>query len=106
MPYYRNRQRRGAAVVEFAIIAPIMFMLVFGIIEFGRAMMVQQLLTNASREGARRAIVESATAAEVTTLVNNYLTSTSIAGATTGVSPDPLSGAGLGDPVWGNPRSR
>ncbi len=51
---HRGRtQRLGAAAVEFAIVAPLFFMLVFGCIEFGRALMVQQILTNASRVGAR-----------------------------------------------------
>jgi hypothetical protein len=64
-PQSRPNRRRGAAVVEFAVIAPLFFMMVFGIIEFGRALMVQQILTNASREGARRAIVEGATESEI-----------------------------------------
>ena len=99
MRSFQKRERRGVAVVEFAIVAPLMFLLVFGIIEFGRALMVQQVLTNASREGARRAILESTTAAEVTTLVNDYLTNTSVSGATISVSPASLSSVGLGDPV-------
>jgi Flp pilus assembly protein TadG len=39
---FRNgRNRQGAAVVEFALVAPLFFLLVFGIIEFGRLIMVQ-----------------------------------------------------------------
>src|SRR4051812_45767592 len=86
----RNK-RRGAAVVEFAVVAPIFFLLIFGIIEFGRVVMVQQIITNASREGARIAIVPGATTSQVTTAVNTYLTSCSIRGATATVSPDPAS---------------
>ncbi len=56
-----RRNRRGAAVVEFAVVAPVFFLLVFGMIEFGRAIMVQQILTNASREGARVAVLDSPT---------------------------------------------
>ena len=51
--------------------------MVFGMIEFGRAIMVQQVLTNASREGARVAILDSPTPnarrAVVTSTVNGYL---------------------------------
>ena len=47
--------RGGAAIVEVAMTLPIFFLVVFAIIEFGRAMMVSQLLTNAAREGARKA---------------------------------------------------
>ncbi len=52
----RNRkqtERRGAAIVEFAVIAPLLFFLIFGMIEFGRVIMVMQVMTNATREGAR-----------------------------------------------------
>ena len=93
------RRRKGAAVVEFAIVAPFLFLIIFGIIEFGRLFMVQQILTNASREGARRAILESSTEAEVKTLVNDYLTSTSVSGATVTVTPTNLGSLGMGDAV-------
>jgi hypothetical protein len=56
-----NRKKRttrsGAATVEFAIVAPIFFLLVFGLIEMGRMMMLQQSLTNAAREGCRKAVL-------------------------------------------------
>ena len=93
------RNRRGAAVVEFAVVAPLFFLLIFGIIEFGRMVMVQQILTNASREGARRAVVESASGDEVETYVNNYLSNASVAGATITITPSNLDSAGFGDPV-------
>ncbi len=47
------REDRGAAAVEFALIMPILFLLVFGIFEFGRAYNAQVSLTGAAREGAR-----------------------------------------------------
>ena len=50
-----RRTRTGAAVIEFAVIGPLLVLLILGVIEFGRMVMVQQILTNASREGARRA---------------------------------------------------
>lgn len=94
-----RRNRKGAAVVEFAVVAPVFFLLVFGIIEYGRMVMVQQLITNASREGARRGVLDGATTAEVSTLVNNYLASGGIKGATITVTPNPPSSAGYGAPV-------
>ncbi|MES3032393.1 MAG: TadE/TadG family type IV pilus assembly protein [Gemmatimonadota bacterium] len=48
-----GRERDGAAMVEFAIIAPLLFVLIFGIIDFGRAFFLYNNLTNAAREGAR-----------------------------------------------------
>jgi Flp pilus assembly protein TadG len=91
--------RLGAATVEFAVVVPVFFILVFGMIEFGRMVMVQQVLTNASREGARQAVLDGATTAEVTSSVTSYLTSGSISGATIAVSPNPPSNAAFGDPV-------
>ncbi|MDQ0619795.1 Flp pilus assembly protein TadG [Arthrobacter globiformis] len=49
---YRESER-GAAAVEFALLVPILIVLVFGIMEFGRAYSVQMSLANAAREGAR-----------------------------------------------------
>jgi Flp pilus assembly protein TadG len=66
--------------VEFAIVAPVFFLMIFGMIEYGRLVMVQQVLTNATREGARRAVLEDATADTVRTVVRNYLDNSSING--------------------------
>jgi Flp pilus assembly protein TadG len=94
-----RRNRRGAAVVEFAIVAPVFFLLVFGMIEYGRMVMVQQVITNASREGARVAVLDGATTSDVQTKVNDYLTSAKVSGATVVVDPSPPSSAGYGAPV-------
>jgi Flp pilus assembly pilin Flp len=83
----RRKNRRGAAVVEFAVVAPLFFLLVFGMIEYGRMVMVQQVLVNASREGARVGVLDNATAADVQERVNAYLTSANINGATITLDP-------------------
>lgn len=70
--------RRGAAAVEFALVAPLFLLLVMGMIEFGRALMVQQTLTNASRSGAREASLPDATVNSVRQLVSNQLESSGI----------------------------
>lgn len=44
---------RGATAVEFALLLPVLLLLVFGIIDFGRALNAQITLTQAAREGAR-----------------------------------------------------
>jgi Flp pilus assembly protein TadG len=49
--------QKGATLVEFAIIALVLFTLLFAIIEFGVYLYNQQVITNASREGARAGIV-------------------------------------------------
>ena len=48
-----NDSERGAAAVEFAILLPLLLMLVLGTIEFGRAYNAQITLTNAARDGVR-----------------------------------------------------
>lgn len=96
----RNPDRRlGAATVEFAIVAPLFIMMVFGMIEYGRMVMVQQLLTSAGREGARMGVLDGMTVDRVTTTVTDYLAGSSISGATVTVSPSPLSSARYGEPV-------
>jgi Flp pilus assembly protein TadG len=49
----RMRSERGAAAVEFAMILPLLVVLVIGIAEFGRAFQVQGTLSAAAREGVR-----------------------------------------------------
>src|SRR5258708_21234350 len=44
---------RGAAAVEFGIMLPLLLLLIFGIIDFGRALNAQITITQAAREGAR-----------------------------------------------------
>lgn len=73
--------------------------MVLGMIEFGRMIMVQQVITNASREGARMAVLDGATTAGVQTAVQNYLQGASIRGAEVDVDPNPPTSAGYGDPV-------
>src|SRR5688500_6232012 len=50
--------RSGQAAVELALVLPVILILVVGIIEFGRAYHVKQVVTDAAREGARRAVVQ------------------------------------------------
>jgi len=72
--------------VEFAVVAPVFFLLVFGMIEYGRMVMVQQILTNGSREGARRAVLDGVSTSDVTTAVEDYLADSSISGASVTVT--------------------
>jgi hypothetical protein len=52
--------KRGQALVEFALVAPVFFLVLFAIIEAGRFMFYYETLNNATREGARYAIVNGA----------------------------------------------
>jgi Flp pilus assembly protein TadG len=48
---------RGQALAEFALVLPLLMLLIAGIIEFGRAWNIKQAVTDAAREGARYAVV-------------------------------------------------
>lgn len=52
-----RRDERGAALVEFAVVLPILVLFVFGIVQFGLAYSARVELTNAVREGARTAAI-------------------------------------------------
>jgi Flp pilus assembly protein TadG len=53
----RTKNQKGAALVEFAVILPLLMLIVMGIIEFSILLFDKAMLTNASREGARVGIV-------------------------------------------------
>jgi Flp pilus assembly protein TadG len=53
----RWRDESGAAAVEFALVLPMLVVILFGTIEFGRALHISHAVTDAAREGARRAVV-------------------------------------------------
>ena len=63
--------QKGAAAVEFGIILPFLVLLVFGTIEFGVMFYNKQVITNASREGARAAIT-GVDADQVKQIVKDY----------------------------------
>lgn len=54
-----TRADRGAALVEFALVLPLLILLVFGVIEFGRGYHTKTTLTHAAREGVRVAALDS-----------------------------------------------
>ena len=55
-----GRGESGQALAEMALVIPALLLLVFGIIEFGSAWRAYQVVTNAAREGARRAVMPNA----------------------------------------------
>lgn len=62
------RSQTGASAVEFALIAPFLFVLTLGVIEFGLLLFNKAVVTNASREGARAAIVYDTDGSDYTPL--------------------------------------
>jgi Flp pilus assembly protein TadG len=56
---------RGAGLAEFALVAPLLLLILFGIVEFGIAFNRAQAMEAAAREGARLASISSSTQAEI-----------------------------------------
>ena len=81
------------------MIAPIMMLFTFGLIEMGRFILVKESATHATREGARMAVRPFATDDEVVARVNEELAIMSIQGATITVDPPDLEDAEPGSMV-------
>ena len=69
----RWRRQRGAALVESAMVIPILLLISAGIFEFGRAYQTWQVLTNAAREGARVAVLPNGAPGTSEALVRQYM---------------------------------
>ncbi len=82
----RLRSERGAELIEFALIFPLLLLVVLGIIDFGFLFQRYEVLTNATREGARMAVLPGYADADVKSRVCAYLNTGSV--PTTGC-PDP-----------------
>src|SRR4051794_26096439 len=85
-----SRVRRGAAVIETAVVLNVLLLGLLGTFEFGRMIMIRQLMDNAAREGARLAAVGTVADHEVTTdqiqsTVTSLLAGQSISGLTVSV---------------------
>jgi Flp pilus assembly protein TadG len=78
-----RRDEGGAAIIEFALVLPLVVLLLFGIVEFGRGYNARIQLTSAVREGARAAALGGDPVA-TTRGAATGLTATSIAVTSTG----------------------
>ena len=74
----RKQRQRGAAFLEFALAFMVFFSIVYGVMEFGRIVASYNILSGATREGVRYAIVHGsksssvATATDIQTIVRNW----------------------------------
>lgn len=100
----KRKEQEGQALVEFALVMPVLLLLLIGIMEFGLLLYNQQVITNASREGARFGIVMRIPrwdAAAIEGVVDAYagdrLITFGSAEPDTDVVPDPTTGAVFGD---------
>lgn len=71
----RLRSERGAELIEFALIFPLLLLVVVGIIDFGFLFQRFEVLTNATREGARMAVLPNYTQDDIRLRVCAYLDS-------------------------------
>jgi Flp pilus assembly protein TadG len=85
-------KERGATIVEAAVTTMLLFTFLFGILEFGRAYNIKQMLTNAAREGARFSVAPYPgvstlpTSGDVSTHVKDFLAKANVTGATVSVN--------------------
>ncbi len=92
-----GRRRRGAAVVELAITMPVLALLALGVTEFSQYVNAAQVVTNASRRGARLAARNATvTATEVQNDVKAFLTGAfpGLSGSSTAISVQVVNGSG------------
>jgi len=75
-----DARRRGAAVVEFAVVLPLLLTVLFGIIEYGWVFMVRQTLQTSAREGCRLAVLQTSVSpyTEVLERVSNVMAPTGL----------------------------
>jgi Flp pilus assembly protein TadG len=94
------RARRGVAAVELAVALPLLLLLLLGIWEVGRMVEVQQLLSNAVREGGRQASTGVKTIDEVKDVVVRYLKQNGVTAVTANdVTVINLTNGGRSDPT-------
>jgi Flp pilus assembly protein TadG len=77
------RSERGAELIEFALVAPILIFIIAGIIDFGMMFRTYEAVTNAAREGARVGVLPGYDAPDVQTRVDAYLTASGLSGQRT-----------------------
>ncbi len=100
-----TKQPRGATTVEMAIVAPLLFLLIFGLVEFTRMSMVKQALTDAARLGCRKAVLANTIIpADPEATVRNHLQSTmsnsqDVSTCRVTISPSNLNGMASGTEI-------
>jgi Flp pilus assembly protein TadG len=73
----RSKKQEGVSLVEFSVLAPLFVVLLFSLVEFGMSVYSKEVITNASREGARLGVVYATprkTTSDIKTAVQGYLT--------------------------------
>ena len=71
----RSADRGGTTIVETAVVLPIFFTMIMGVIEFGHCFMTIHTMNSAARRAARAGVPETATTAEISSLAHDILDS-------------------------------
>ena len=79
-PQRRVGARRAAHAVEFAMVGSVMVISILGLIEMGRGLMVQHLLTSAARQGCRVGVIPGKSNADITAAATTSLASQGVNG--------------------------
>jgi Flp pilus assembly protein TadG len=79
----RWRCEEGSELIEFALVAPVLILLLAGIFDFGMMFRSFEAVTNAAREGARVGVLPGYSNADVQTRVNDYLSVSGLTGPVT-----------------------
>jgi Flp pilus assembly protein TadG len=91
---------RGAELVEFALILPLLLILIAGIVDFALMFQAYEVVTNAAREGARLRVLPGYTNADARARVTAYLNASGLTGtANTAVTATAIAGGGGGAPA-------
>jgi hypothetical protein len=94
-----NPTRRGSTLVEFAVVSPLLFLLIFLFVEFDRYVVTVHALKESVRVGSRLAVLEGTTLEDVQAEVATILTPFGIDEYTMSVTPNLLTAIDAGDPV-------
>ena len=97
-PENERRREAGQALVEFALILPVLLLLLLAAVDFARAYFTLQVVTNAAREGARIGIISGRTTSDVNNTVSARLNSGGLTASST-ISATGVDGALPGDPI-------
>jgi Flp pilus assembly protein TadG len=90
--------RSGQAVVEFALIAPILLLIIFGLVDFARGWSAHHTIADAAREGARITVVDNgATWDSALVVMNNRMAAAGLDPGRATITPE--IGADRGDPT-------
>ncbi len=90
-----GHRRRASALVELAIAMPVIMMLVFGVMEYGYFLYVKNTLQGAARDGARQAVIATATNATVQTAVDTAMLAAGLQASGYSVTTSPANVSGL-----------